>query len=128
MGLSVSVYVCACVCVTFVSTGRIIAKIKNVKITFVYIDICYRMASLRKLYSVILTYIFYFKCLKIVKFVRFLCYRIAKIMKKINQNTFNYLRLNGVSYVFLLRDPGQHFRFQMFKISEIRSFSYVARS
>ena len=59
-----------CVSVTIVGTCRILAKIKNIK-TRVYFDICHRMVSLRKLYSVTLTYIFDFKSLKYVRFVRF---------------------------------------------------------
>ena len=52
------VCVCVCVCVTIiVRTGRILAKIKNVKWTFVDFDICNRMGSLRKLYSVTLIYL-----------------------------------------------------------------------
>ena len=53
MGLSVSVCLSVCVSVSFVCTGRTLAEIKNVKkMIFVDFDICHRMASLRKLYSV----------------------------------------------------------------------------
>ena len=41
MTLSVSLYVYVSVCVTFVSTGRILTKIKNIKITFIDFDICH---------------------------------------------------------------------------------------
>ena len=66
--------------VTFFRTGRTLAKIKMSRFTFVDFDICHRMGSLQKLYSVIL--IFDFKCLKYVKFVRFRMLPEAKIMKK----------------------------------------------
>ena len=52
---------------------------------FVDFDICHRTASLRKLYSLTLTYIFVFKCFKYVNnlFV-FVCCQLDKIMKKIS--------------------------------------------
>ena len=53
--VSLSVSVCACLCATIVSTG--LSENKTiVKITFVNFDIRYRIASLRILYSVTLTY------------------------------------------------------------------------
>ena len=56
MGLSDSVCLFVCVVsVTSVHTGRTLANIKNVKITFVDFNIYHRMMSLRNLYSVILT-------------------------------------------------------------------------
>ena len=55
---------CLCLGVTTVHTGRISAKITNEKMTFVDFDICLRMASLRNLYSVTLTYFFKLKNLK----------------------------------------------------------------
>ena len=39
---------------------------------------------------------------------------------------FGYLPSNGLIAKNLLRDLDLHFRFQMFKIREIRLFSYVA--
>ena len=44
---------------------------------------------------------------------------------KIQQYTFKDLQSNNVSPVFLLSNFDLHFRFKMFKICEIRSFSYV---
>ena len=41
-----------CVC----HYGSHIAKLKNVNMTLIDFDVCYRMMSLRKLYSVTLTY------------------------------------------------------------------------
>ena len=55
-----------------------------------------------------------------MKFVRFRMLPEAKIMKRIQQNTFKNLQSNSVTLVFL-RDLDLHFRFQMFKIHEIRS-------
>ena len=46
--------------------------------------------------------------------------------KQIQQYTLKFLQLNCVSPVFLLHDLDLHFRFQMLKICEIRSFAYVA--
>ena len=44
-------------CITFGSTDSILAKIKNEKkMPFVDVDICHRIATSRKLYSVTLTY------------------------------------------------------------------------
>ena len=49
--------VCLFVCITIVRTGRILTKMKNIKkIVLVDFDICHRMASLQKLYFLILTY------------------------------------------------------------------------
>ena len=48
-------FLCVCVCVLL---SFILAKIKYVNMTFVDFDICRRRASLRKLYSVHMTYIF----------------------------------------------------------------------
>ena len=90
---------------------------------FVDYDICHRIASLQKLYSVIFTHIFDFNCLKYVKFVRFRMLPEAKIMKKYQQYTFRHLRWNGVSNVFLLRELDPYVRFRIFKMCEIRSFS-----
>ena len=56
MDFSVCVYVCVPVCVTIIRTGHTLAKIKNMNMTFVDFDIGHRMASLRKFYSVTLTY------------------------------------------------------------------------
>ena len=68
-GLSCSsvlcVFVCVCLMVTIVRTGQILAKIKNVKMTFRYFDTCNLRATMPVLYSVTLTYFFkvkYFKC------------------------------------------------------------------
>ena len=55
---------------------------------FVDFDICHRMASLQKLYSVTLTYIFDLKCLKYMNFVNFCMLRASKIMKKF-RNTYS---------------------------------------
>ena len=121
MGLSVSLYVCVCVCVsvTFVRTGRNLAK-KMWKMTFVDFDICHRKTSIRKLYSVTLTYIFDFKCYKYVKFD---CFR---MLPESENYTSKHLRSNAISPVFLLRDLDLQFGSQLFKICEYRSFSYVA--
>ena len=94
---------------------------------FVDFDICHRTASLRKLYSLTSTYIFVFKCLKYVNnlFVVVYC-QLDKIMKKNKQYTFRHLRSNGVKSHFILRDIYLYFRFQMFKMCEIRAFFSVA--
>ena len=52
----VSVYVF--LSITIVSTGRTLAKIQNVKKTFVDFDISHRMVSLRKLHYMTLSYFF----------------------------------------------------------------------
>ena len=58
MGLSVSFYVRVSACVTIVTTGDTLAKMQNIKNTFVDFDICHRMAaSLQKLYAITLTYL-----------------------------------------------------------------------
>ena len=55
-------YICGLVsfcvrpCVTFVRTGRILTKIKNIKKTLIHFDIFHRLVSLRKLYFATLTY------------------------------------------------------------------------
>ena len=41
---------------------------------------------------------------------------------------FSHLSSNGIITKIVLRDLDLHFRFQKFKIYEIRSFSYVAGS
>ena len=121
-----------CVCLSVITVIRIshtLAKIKHVKMAFVDVDICHRLASMRGLYSVPLTFIFYFKCLKYVKFVYFCLFPERKkenIMKQNQQYTLKHVQSNGVTPVFLIGDIYQHFRFKMFKMSEIRSFSYVA--
>ena len=84
MGLSVYVYlsVCLSVCPSvcyFRSHRSYINENKNVRNYILNFDICHRMASFRKLYSVTLTYIFDFKCLKYVKFVCFRMLPEAKI-------------------------------------------------
>ena len=63
---------------------------------FVDFDIYHQMASLGKVYSLTLTYIFYFKCLKCeicsVSYVDG-----SKNFEQIQQYTFKHLRSNGVS-------------------------------
>ena len=73
---------------------------------------------------------FLFHMLKICE-IRSFSYVFCRKLKlwKNQQYTFQHLRSNGASSpVFLLHDLDLHFRFQMFKICEIRSFSYVAGS
>ena len=54
LSVSVCMRLSVRLCVTVVSIDRAWAKIKIVKLTFVDFNICHRMASLRKLYSVTL--------------------------------------------------------------------------
>ena len=76
-----------------------------------------------------MAYIFNFKSLKYLKFIRFRMLPVAKIIKKTYQQyTIKHLRLNAISPIFMLRDRDLHFRFQIFKFCKIRSFSYVAGS
>ena len=56
LALCLSVCLSVCLCVEIFRTGYIFAKIKKVRNTILDLDICHRMASLRKLYSVTLTY------------------------------------------------------------------------
>ena len=94
--------------------------------TFVDFCICHRLASKAELFSVTLTFIFDFKCLKYVKLV---CFRILpdnKIMKRNHHYTYEHLQSNGISPIFLHRELDLHYRFQMFKICAIHSFSHVA--
>ena len=64
--------------------------------------ICHRTASMRKLYSVTLTYIFDFRYLRYLTLVRFHILTEAKIVK-MEHFTFNHLRSNAVNSGFLLR-------------------------
>ena len=71
--------------------------------TFADFYICHRMASLRKLYSLTLTYIFDIKYLKYVKFVHFRMLPEAKIILKNQQHTFlKHMQSNGIRTIFLL--------------------------
>ena len=58
MDLSVCVCVCVCLClpVIIVRVGHTLAKITNVKITFVDFYICDRMVQLQLLHFVIVTF------------------------------------------------------------------------
>ena len=57
------VYSSLCVHVTFMNTGHMLVKMKNVKMTLIDFDIWQRMASIRKLFSVTLSCFFFnFKC------------------------------------------------------------------
>ena len=50
---------------------------------------------------------------------------LPEIMKKFSNTHLKHLGANGVRPVFLFRDFNLHLRFQMFKICEIRLYSYV---
>ena len=45
--------------------------------------------------------------------------------EKNQKYTFKHLQSNSASLVYLLHELDLHFKFQMLKICEIRSFSYV---
>ena len=65
MGLSVSVCVSVSACFTIVRAGHTLAKIKKkLKIKIVDFDICHRMVSLQKLFTVTLIYYLNFKNFK----------------------------------------------------------------
>ena len=85
--------------------------------TFVDFVICHRIGSLKKLYSVTLTYIFNFKCLK---YVQFFCFRMlpeAKIIRKKYSNTHSKNLCDRTGYVsFFLRDLDLHFQGKKLKI------------
>ena len=63
-----------------------------------------------------------------MKFVRFRMLTNSKKLRRKSAIRIKTFAIERQSQVFLLRDLDLHFRFQMFKTCEIRSFSYVARS
>ena len=95
---------------------------------FVDFDICHRLASLRKLHSMILTCICDFKCLKYLKFVRFHMLPDNKIKKNNQQYILKHLVSNFVSPVFFSSVISTYiFDFRCLK-GDMRLYSYVSRS
>ena len=62
---------------------------------------------------------------------KFVCFRKLperENFEKNQQYTSKHLRSNAISALFLFSDLDRHFRYQMFKIFEMRPFSYVTGS